>query len=138
MKTALDTNVISELLDATPKAQAVAPRLAALRAQGPLLICGVVYAELHARPNTPHALIDSFLSVTGIVLDPDMSLAIWTEAGRANAAHHARKRASGERSIRPVLPDFLIGAHALDRADRLFTLNAADFGDFPTLSVMTL
>jgi predicted nucleic acid-binding protein len=138
LKTALDTNVISELLDATSKAQAVAPRLAALRAQGPLLICGVVYAELHARPNTPRSLIDSFLSVTGMTLDPEMSLAIWTEAGRANADHHARKRLNGERGVRPVLPDFLIGAHALDRADRLFTLNPADFSDFPALNVVTL
>lgn len=138
MKTALDTNVISELLDTTPRAQAVAQHLAALRAQGPLLVCGVVYAELHARPKTPRALIDSLLGATGVTLDPDMSTAVWAEAGRANADHHARKRASGERGIRPVLPDFLIGAHALHRADRLFTLNVADFGDFPALTVVSL
>ncbi|GMA13946.1 type II toxin-antitoxin system VapC family toxin [Deinococcus metallilatus] len=138
MKTALDTNIISELLDATPKAQAVARRLASLHAQGPLVICGVVYAELHARPNTPRTLIDSFLQATGVTLDPEMNPAIWAEAGRANADHHARKRAGGERGIRPVLPDFLIGAHALHRADRLFTLNPNDFGDFPALTVVTL
>lgn len=138
MNTALDTNVVSELLDRTAKAQAVARRLAALRTEGPLLICGVVYAELHARPKTPRTLIDSFLNATGIALDPDMSIAIWAEAGRTNADHHARKRAGGERGIRPILPDLLIGAHALHRADRLFTLNAVDFSDFPALRVVTL
>lgn len=138
MKTALDSNIISELLDTTPSAQVVAQRLATLSAQGPLVICGVVYAELHARPNTPRSLLDSFLSVTGVTLDPDMSVAAWAEAGQANAAYHARKRAGGPAGIRPVLPDFLIGAHALYHANRLFTLNTADFKDFPTLNVVTL
>ncbi|GBF06878.1 PIN domain protein [Deinococcus aerius] len=138
MKTALDTNVISELLDSTIKATVVAQLLTTLRAQGPLVIGGVVYAELHARHNTPRSLIDSFLQATGVMLDPAMSIDAWAEAGRANADHHARKRAGGPRGIKPILPDFLIGAHALHHADRLFTLNVADFGDFPTLNIVTI
>lgn len=138
MRTALDTNVISDLLDRTPRAADVARVLAALQAQGPLVISGVVYAELHARPNTPRPLIDSFLGATGIILDPSMSLAAWAEAGQANAALHARRRAGGQRGMRPVLPDALIGAHALHHADGLFTLNVADFSDFPTLHIVTL
>ena len=115
MKTALDTNVISELLDGHGRSQDVLQYLNSLHRQGPLLICGVVYAELHARSNTPQTLIDRFLKETGIGFD-----------------------AGGLSGIRPVLPDFLIGAHALLRADRLFTLNPDDFSDFPTLQIITL
>lgn len=138
MKTALDTNIISDLLDGTPRAAIVAHYLSALRAQGPLLVGGVVYAELHARLNTSRSLIDSFLQATGVRLDPAMSTDAWAEAGRANADHHQRKRAGGQRVIKPVLPDFLIGAHALHHADRLFTLNVTDFNDFPTLEIVTI
>ncbi|WP_102125300.1 type II toxin-antitoxin system VapC family toxin [Deinococcus planocerae] len=102
------------------------------------MICGVVYAELHGRRHTTRAAIDTFLNGTGIRLDPQMSLDAWVEAGRANADYHARRRAGGAAGIRPVLPDFLIGAHAQHHAHRLFTLNPADFADFPQLRVLTL
>lgn len=138
MITALDTNVLSDLLDQTPRSAAVSSRLGGYARQGPLVICGVVYAELHGRRNTSRAAIDTFLTSTGIRLDLIMSENAWAEAGRANADYHARRRAGGARGIRPILPDFLIGAHALHRADRLFTLNAADFSDFPALKVVTL
>ena len=138
MRTAVDTNVISHLLDGTPEAVAIARALGRLQNDGPLLICGVVYAELHARPNTPRATIDTFLERTGVLLDDHMSVDVWAEAGRANADYHARRRAGGRPGINPVLPDMLIGAHALHRADRLFTLNTADFTDFPPLTVVTL
>jgi len=97
----------------------------------------VVYAELHARPGT-RATLDAFLRQTGVALDPDMTLEVWAEAGRANADFHGRRRTGGLAGVRPVLPDLLIGAHALHRADRLFTLNAPDFSDFPALTVVTL
>lgn len=138
MRTALDTNVISELLDGHGRSQDVLQHLNSLHRQGPLLICGVVYAELHARSNTPQTLIDRFLKETGIGFDAEGSRDLWAEAGRANADYHARRRAGGLSGIRPVLPDFLIGAHALLRADRLFTLNPDDFSDFPTLQIITL
>ncbi len=138
MRTALDTNVVSELLGGASRAPEVAYILKQLGADGPLLICGVVYAELHGRADTPGKLIDVFLAQTGVTLDSGGELEVWREAGRANAEYHARRRASGRRGVRPVLPDFLIGAHALWRADRLFTLNLDNFGDFPTLNVITL
>ncbi len=138
MRTALGTTVISDLLDGTPSSARVARALGALRADGPLVISGVVYAELHARPNTPRATIEAFLAGTGVSLDDTMPRGAWAEAGRANADYHARRRASGATGVRPVRPDFLVGAHAQHRAHRLFTLNASDFGDFPLLTVVTL
>jgi predicted nucleic acid-binding protein len=138
LKTALDTNIISELLDGQGRSQGVLSSLNALHSQGPLLICGVVYAELHARKATPQSLINSFLEETGIALDTEFGRDLWAEAGRANADYHTRRRAGGLAGTRPVLPDLMIGAHALLRADRLFTLNPDDFSDFPALRVVTL
>lgn len=125
-------------MDNDPRAAAVTAQLLTFRAQGSLVISGTVYGELHGNPRASRAIIDTFLNGTGILLDPTMSGAAWAEAGRANADYHARRRTGGASGLRPVLPDFLIGAHALHHADRLFTLNAADFGDFPALRVMTL
>ena len=116
----------------------MAQSLRVLDGQGSLLICGVVYSELHARRHATRALIDTFLDQTGIQLDPESGLEMWAEAGRANAAFHARRRATGVSGARSVLPDLLIGAHALVRADRLFTLNPRDFSDFPGLKIITL
>lgn len=138
MITALDTNIISDLLEQTLHSATVAARLGHYTQQGSLVISGTVYAELHGRRHTTSADIDTFLTATGIRLDPAMSAAAWAEAGRANADYHARRRAGGVTGIRPVLPDFLIGAHAQHHAHRLFTLNPADFADFPQLRVLTL
>ena len=137
MRTAIDTNVLSDLLDGETKGQEALLVLHHLEAQGPLLICGVVYAELHGRQDTPPDLIERFLQSTGIELDSVGSRDIWEEAGRANAAQHSRRRRGGVSGLRPVLPDLLIGAHALHRADRLLTRNAGDFSDFPALQLIT-
>lgn len=125
-------------MDQTPRSAALSTRLGQYARQGPLIIFGVVYAELHGRRNTTRSSIDAFLTSTSIRLDPTMSEDAWAEAGRANADYHARRRAGGAAGSRPVLPDFLIGAHAQHHADRLFTLNPADFADFPQLRVLTL
>ncbi|WP_407572727.1 type II toxin-antitoxin system VapC family toxin [Deinococcus altitudinis] len=138
MRTALDTNVISELLEGQTRAGAVTHHLRQLQGQGPLLICGVVYSELHARRNATRALLDTFLDRTGIDIDSGSTLEIWAEAGRANTDFHARRRATGVSGARSVLPDLLIGAHAQLQADRLFTLNPRDFSDFPALKIVTL
>ena len=65
-----------------------------------------------------------------------MGREVWAEAGRANADYHARRRVGGFSKPRPVLPDFLVGAHALHRADSLYTENVGDFSDFPALTVI--
>ncbi|WP_407571605.1 type II toxin-antitoxin system VapC family toxin [Deinococcus altitudinis] len=137
MRTAIETNVLSVLLDGQAQGRDALVVLRYLEAQGPLLICGVVYAELHGRQDTPPDLIERFLQGTGIELDSVSSRDIWEEAGRANASQHARRRRGGIPGVRPVLPDLLIGAHALHRADRLLTRNTGDFSDFPALELIT-
>ena len=136
MITALDTNVLVFVYDHAPHASELARQLYALGRNGRLVICGVVYAELLAGPTRPKPQLDRFLQDVGVDLDWEMGEAVWAEAGRANADYHARRRAGGILKERPVLPDFLVGAHALHRADRLYTENVADFSDFPALTVI--
>lgn len=136
MITAVDTNVLAAIYDNVREATRLGQDLHRLAQDGPLVICGVVYAELLAGRDRTAGALDAFLQQVGIDLDPEMDAAIWREAGRANAAYHARRRAGGFQKERPVLPDFLIGAHALHRADRLYTENPADFADFPGLLVV--
>lgn len=136
MITALDTNVLALVFDRVPHAGTLARTLHRLARDGRLVICGVVYAELRAGPGRDQAALDAFLSQVGVELDAEMGVAVWAEAGRANADYHARRRAGGHAQVRPVLPDFLVGAHALWRADRLFTENVSDFSDFPALTVI--
>lgn len=136
MITALDTNVLAFLYNRTPEALSISQDLQWLARAGKLVICGVVYAELLAGRGRSRAALNVFLEAVGVELDPDMDERIWAEAGRANADYHARRRAKGFLKEKPVLPDFLIGAHALHRADRLYTDNAGDFDDFPALTAV--
>ncbi len=136
MITALDTNALTFLYDRAPQALLISQDLHWLASAGRLVICGVVYAELLAGAGRSKARLDVFLEEGGIELDSDMGERVWSEAGRANADYHARRRAGGLTKEKPVLPDFLIGAHALCRADRLYTDNVGDFSDFPKLTII--
>jgi predicted nucleic acid-binding protein len=134
--TALDTNVLVFIYDRAPHAPELARQFHVLARNGRLVICGVVYAELRAGPTRQKPPLDQFLQDVGVGVDWVMGEAVWTEAGRANAEYQARRRAGGIVKERPVLPDFLVGAHALHRADRLYTENVADFSDFLSLTVI--
>lgn len=111
MITAIDTNVLLDvLLDAHP------PSREALRAAhraGGLVVGEIVYAELCCgRPRTE---VDDILLRLTIELAPSSRAAL-AEAGRLWSSHLGR---GGGR--KRILPDFLIGAHALHHADRLLT-----------------
>jgi hypothetical protein len=108
---AIDTNVLLDvLLDAHP------PSREALRAAhkaGGLVVSEIVYAELCCgRPRTE---VDDILSRLSIELTPSSRAAL-AAAGQLWSAH---LRQGGGR--KRILPDFLIGAHALHHADRLLT-----------------
>lgn len=138
MRTALDTNVLVLLLLGATQSPPISARLEALRAAGPLLICGAVYAELRAVPRLTKADLDAFLSATGIRTDFEMGEALWNEVGRAHATYAIRRRASGVGEPRRVLPDLIVGAHALQRADQLFSFDGRYSTDFPALRLVTL
>jgi predicted nucleic acid-binding protein len=113
--TAVDTNVLLDVFGADAE---FGPRsAAALRgclAGGSLIACEVVWAETAASFATDVAAGKALtgLRVGFSALDDSVALA-------AGQAWRAYRQAGGTRER--VIADFLIGAHALDRADRLLT-----------------
>ena len=101
---------------------------------GGLVICGLVYAELLARPGLKAAFLDDFLRSTEIVVDYELPREILVLAAAAQGTYSLRRRISGAGEPRRMLTDFIIGAHATRRADRLITFNQKDFRtSFPNL-----
>jgi predicted nucleic acid-binding protein len=134
VRTALDTNILSNLISGAPQAPAIDALLQRCLQEGMVLISPVAYAELLAHPKATKAFLDYFLSATGIQVDFQIDEAIWTEAGLRYARYAARRRTSLSVGPRRILADFVIGAHALKRADRLLTLDTTVFAkDFPEL-----
>jgi predicted nucleic acid-binding protein len=137
MITALDTNVPSALWSGQSFAASVAASLARAGQEGGLVISGVVYAELLAYPGATGEFVERFLQDTRIVVEFDFSREVWLAAGERFAVYCRRRRRSGGSESKRLLADFLVGAHALLRADRLFTLDPARYRrDFPELRLL--
>jgi predicted nucleic acid-binding protein len=107
------------------------------RALGGVVVCGPVYAELLAHPKATQTFVDGFLTATGVAVEFDLDEAIWREAARGFADYAHRRRGAGGAQPKRLLVDFLVGAHALARADRLLTLDANRYAqDFPALTIL--
>ena len=129
MRTAVDSSVLLDVLCGDEKfGEASRLALKNAYAQGPLLACDIVWAEVSAtfgddQPCGP------ILSRLGLDFEP-VSTAAAERAGRAWRIYRARKGSRKERMI----ADFLIGAHALDSADRLLSRDRGFFRSyFPEL-----
>jgi predicted nucleic acid-binding protein len=127
MRTAIDTNVISALWSGEPASQGMAALLGSAKNRGGLVICAPVYVELLAYPRATRTLLEQFLATTQIVTDFLLDEAVWQEAGAAYAAYAQRRRQSKDGSSKRLLVDFIVGAHAILKADRLLTLDAARY-----------
>jgi len=104
------------------------------RAQGSTVISAPVYVELSAHPLVSPGFVDKFLAETRITVEFVLDEEVWRRAAQAFGTYARRRRQSGGAQAKRVLPDFLIAAHALLRADRLFTLDPARYQqDFPEL-----
>jgi predicted nucleic acid-binding protein len=137
MKTALDSNVLSSLWSAEPSAAAVKKQLVNARAEGSIVICAIVYAELVAHALVSPGIVDRLLAEAEITVEFDLDEAVWRNAAEAFAAYAKRRRRSGGASPKRLLPDFIIAAHAILRADRLFTLDPSRYRqDFPELRIV--
>lgn len=115
MITAVDTNVLLDVFTADPTFGALS--LAALRAcltEGPLVACDVVWAELSAAFPDPVAA-NRALEAIPVAFEPVGRVA----AARAGSVWREYRRAGGTRER--VIADFLVGAHAVEQADRLLT-----------------
>lgn len=121
MITALDSSVLLDVLLEDPKHRdASLEALRAAHVAGALVICPVVWSEVRAALREPHRIAEH-LGAAGIRFDPfdeacaDLAGDLW----------RAYRKAGGQRQH--LIPDFLIGAHAKLRADRLL---ARDRGFF--------
>ncbi len=116
MTTAVDSAVLLDVFQEEPgwAARSADALDAALRA-GRLTVCDVVWAEVAGRFASPAAAAAA-LSTLGVEFDPMTAAA----AGDAGRLWRAFRDAGGGRRDR-VVPDFLVGAHALHQAQALLT-----------------
>lgn len=129
--TLIDTNVLLDIVTNDPRwADWSIARLDAAALKGPLLINGVVYAELSVRFATIEAL-DVLLDDAGIVVQAIPRAALFL-AGKAFTQYRS---AGGMRT--GVLPDFFIGAHAAVTGWPLLTRDAGRYRHyFPTIDLV--
>lgn len=116
MNTAVDTNVLLDVLCDSPSHREASLRLL-LEAgdEGELVICEIVYAELAAAFRGKSEKLEAFLEDAGLrlVRTPVGALA---EAGRLWRGYRDR---GGPRTR--MVADFLVGAHARAVSERLLT-----------------
>ncbi|QMV18867.1 PIN domain-containing protein [Granulicella sp. 5B5] len=139
MRTALDTNILSAIWTGELAAPRILSGLTKASQEGALVISPAVYAESLAHPAFSESKVHEFLADTGIRVDWNLPEQVWTLAGLRYAAYARRRRKSAGDQPRRILADFLIGAHALLRADRLMTTDTERFSrDFPELNLYPL
>jgi predicted nucleic acid-binding protein len=139
MKTALDTNILSNIWSAQPMEAVVRAALNRLKRDGSFVICPVVYAEALAHPNYSEEGVHHFFKVAGITVDFPLSDSVWIEAGRRYGQYAIRRRRSQPEPPRRILADFLVGAHALLQADQLITLDVKFYRtNYPELRLYTV
>ena len=137
MKTAVDSNVLSALWSNEPSALRIEEELQSARAQGSVVVCAPVYVELVAHPLVSLAFVDQFLAETAIRVEFSLNEPVWRKAAERFTAYAKRRRRSGGATPKRFLADFVIAAHALLHADRLFTLDPSRYQlDFPELRLV--
>lgn len=132
MRTAVNTNVLIDLLSEASEAAGRAERaLLVAGAQGSLVLSVICYAEIALRFVSRRSL-DRFVSD----LQLEFGVVTAEQAFAAGKYHQAYLERGGKRER--ILPDFLVAPHALLDADRLLSLDKRFYGpSFPTLKAIT-
>ena len=127
MITAVDSSVILDVLTGdTGNASASLAALRKASREGRLIVSESVVAEVRPAFETT-ALFEEFLGDWGLEFMPS-TLRSSIRAGEMLRQMLARKKRQGGR----ILPDFLIGAHALEHADRLLARDRGFLRDYFT------
>ena len=133
VRTAIDTNILSALWSGEESVERVTAALNAAGDRGGLVICPLVYAELRGSPRATASFVDDFLDQMEIMVDWACGKDVWLLAAERYAKYAVRKREQGMGEPKRLLADFVVGAHALLRADQLLTLDKRlyrrDFGE---------
>lgn len=138
MTTAIDTNVLVALWDLDDSLNRIAQQaLDQAQSRGALVIAAPVFAELLVFSARSTNLVDVFLNETGIAVDWQLDESIWRMAGGAFRKYAQRRKSLREPGPRPILADFLIGAHAAKRNYALLTLDESLYkAAFPGLTII--
>lgn len=139
-KTLLDTSILIKLLNSSEESLKQEELLGKLNQEGGLFINPVIYSELSVYFDEKE-ILDNFLEETGIKVEKIKERSCF-EAGKKFSNYNEERgktlqcpecgdenliKCEGCRSIlsfrQHITPDFLIGSHAKNQADRLATLD---------------
>ena len=138
MITAVDTNVLSTLWAGEDSSEEAGALLREANTVGSLVVSAVVFAECIAHPTLADGKIEQFFREADMQIQFDLDEEVWRECGRRFAEYAKRRRQSAGGEPRRVLADFIIGSHALLRADRLLTFDTGHYrSSFPDLKLVS-
>ena len=133
MITAVDTSVLIDVLIVDPQhADSSEAALRRSAAEGRLVVCDVVYAELAGAFNE-RAALDAFLDGAGIERESMSADGLflagvaWRAYVRNRGAIQCPSCGSSLAWRQHLVSDFLIGGHAISSADRLLTRDRGFF-----------
>ncbi|HPA18950.1 MAG TPA: type II toxin-antitoxin system VapC family toxin [Verrucomicrobiae bacterium] len=112
MRTAVDSSVLWAILNAEPGWEAWVAVLQTAAAEGELLVCPIVFAEVAPSVSSADELL-SILHGLGVAYDPLLPGAAFL----AGQTFRKYRDTGGPRDR--MIPDFLVAAHAQHQADRL-------------------
>ncbi len=131
MRTALDSSVLLSIFKGESDAAAWVDVLVSARAESSLIVCDIVFAEVGPLFSTCREL-EVKLRVLGADFDPIQP----ASAVLAGQIFMRYRRQGGPRVH--LIPDFLIGAHALCQATRLAAVDRGYYRSyFPALRILT-
>jgi predicted nucleic acid-binding protein len=124
---AIDASVLIEVLFEYPNADSSEIVIRDALQRGPLVVCDVAAAEVCARGDSA-ALMESIkeMGVRYSMVEEKTAM----RAGEMANRYRLRQRGQGARARDRVIPDFLIGAHALMQCQALITHDSGFHRDY--------